>query len=143
MADCTKKDTNIDPEQQNERAGDISGGAQTPQETSEAVSALAGELEEMDRAGGNFGEALPEELVGEVAGGATSMPNLGEWRYCDECHEQFYWHFPDPMLCFSCNWKKEHKPAEPVLTPEEQERKEWHEKSKAARKAHGSKFGLY
>ena len=76
---------------------------------------------------------MPDELMGKVAGGATSMPNIGQWRICNECHEEFYWHFPDPILCFSCKWKKEHPPAEPVLTPEEQERKaylEW-------RKAHG------
>lgn len=44
-------------------------GAQTPQETNEAMRALANTLEEMDKAEGVFGEAMLDEELEMVAGG--------------------------------------------------------------------------
>ena len=47
---------------------------ESPLETEQAVADLAERLEEMDKAEGVFGEsmseALPEESLGEIAGGA-------------------------------------------------------------------------
>ena len=70
---------------------------QTPDETRQALAALAEKLEEMDRAEGDFGEAmvkaLPDVFLDEVAGG---MPHIvittqGDTKYQKQCIRCTHW----------------------------------------------------
>ena len=51
--------------------------AHTPEETAQALSELADRLERIDRAEGVFGEAVTDAELAEVAGGARTVPTLG------------------------------------------------------------------
>ena len=65
-------------------------GAQTPRETEQALDETAKKLEAMDRAEGDFGEAmaeaLPDEYMEEVAGGFPQViPTSGGGFTCYIC----------------------------------------------------------
>ena len=71
--------------------------AQTPEET--ALSALAEKLAEIDRAEGVFGEAVTDEELEDVAGGAPLNPSYNPTpAICDVCGHAFGANYP-PTKC--------------------------------------------
>lgn len=57
---------------------------QTPKETEQALESLSDKLEEMDKAEGVIGEAMLEEDLDAVAGGAPTIPP--DLPVCPFCH---------------------------------------------------------
>ena len=86
--------------------------ALTPEETARELSGLAEQLEEMDRAGGEFGEnmaddALTDEYLDEVVGGIqrvalTTPGRMQYWRVCPRCQTLFGTNDEKQYYCNGC-----------------------------------------
>ena len=93
--------------------------AQTPRETEQALDETAKKLEEMDRAEGDFGEAmtdaLTDEYLEEVVGGfppvtVTTPPKAKYKRPCDKCEQIFITYDIEQWTCDACLNLQERKP---------------------------------
>ena len=67
---------------------DLNKKNQSPEETAQELSRLAEKLDEMDKADGFFGEAVTDEELEDVAGGAPPVnPSFApNGKECPLCH---------------------------------------------------------